>query len=161
MNHRPMKARPAGSHYEAITSAFGQIEGGVTRAAEALDLSRGYVNAMADADAVGPKKANMTLQQAGLLSSETGATALAQWLAIKAGGTFIPNCDQTCADTIQDAVASYSRESGEAISAAIMSALDAGAKQRAVREIDEAMNKLAALRSHMTASNVTPIKGAA
>lgn len=159
-NYQAQKRRPAGSVYEAMTDAFAQLEGGVTRAATILDLSRGHVNAMADPDAEGRKKANVTLHQAGMLA-RGGATALAEWLAREAGGTFVPHCDDGCADAIHDAVAAYSKESGEAISAAITAGLDGAAQNRAVREIDEAMAKLAALRSNLTASNVTSIRGAA
>lgn len=156
-NYQAQKRRPAGSVYEAMTDAFAQLEGGVSKAATVLDLSRGYVNAMADADAEGRKKANVTLHQAGLLS-KAGTTALAEWLAREAGGTFVPHCDEGCAEAIQDAVAAYSKESGEAISAAIMARLDGTALAHAVREIDEAMTKLAALRSNLTAPNVATLR---
>jgi len=160
-NHVPMKPRPAGSVHDAIVNAFAELEGGVSKAAELLELSRPHVTAMGDPDREGRHRVNLSLQQAGRLS-EGGATALAEWLAIKAGGVFVPNCDATCAAAIQDAIASYSRESGEAISAAIMAGLDTASKANAVREIDEAIAALAALRAHVTApSNVTPMKGAA
>lgn len=159
-NYDPMKPRPVGSVYEAVVDSFAQLPGGVSKAAELLDLSRPYVNAMGDADAVGRKKATISLLQAGRLS-EGGATALAQWLARKAGGTFIPYCGAACETAINDAIASYSRESGEAISAAILAGLNAANNATAIREIDEAIAALAALRSRVAAPNVTSLKGAA
>ncbi|QBX38650.1 hypothetical protein E4M02_11045 [Brevundimonas sp. S30B] len=159
-NFEPMKRRPAGSVHEAVTRAFGQLEGGVTGAAELLDLSRQHVHAMGDPDAEGRKKVNMSLLQAARLS-EGGATALAEWLAIKAGGLFIPCIDRTCAAAIQEAVANYSRESGEAIGAAIDAALLGGDRERAVREIDEASAALARVRAKlMNGGNVTPLRSA-
>jgi hypothetical protein len=157
-NYRALKRRPPESVHEAMADAFAQLEGGVSRAATVLNLSRGYVNAMADADAEGRKRANVTLQQAGLLARE-GATALADWLAREAGGTFVPHCEGACALAVQDAVAAYSKESGEAISAAILAALSGMGQREALREIDEAAGLLARLRSQVAASNVTPIKG--
>lgn len=159
-NYEPMKPRPAGSVYDAVTRAFAQLDGGVTGAAELLDLSRPHVNAMGDPDAEGRKKVNISLQQAARLS-EGGATALAEWLAIKAGGLFIPCVDRTCAAAIQEAVANYSRESGEAIGAAIDAALKDGGRDRALKEIDEASAALARLRAKIMAPNVTSLKGAA
>jgi len=159
-NYRVQKPRPAGSVYAAIVESFGQLDGGVTRAAELLDLSRPYVNAMGDADATGKDKANMSLQHAGVLS-EAGATALAKWLAIKAGGIFIPCSDSICADAIQGAVANYSRESGEAIGAALDAAMQGANRDRAIRELTQAHAALGSLLGTLMAPNVTPMKGAA
>lgn len=158
-NFRTNKPRPAGSVYDAITRAFGQIDGGVSAAAEMLGKSRPYVNAMSDADAEGKDKANMSLFQAGILA-ERGATSLAEWLAFKAGGVFIPYTDDASAGAIQDAIAAFSKESGEAVSTAIQASLKQAAHTCAVREIDEAISKLATLRSHMQASaNVVSLRG--
>ena len=157
MNYRINKPRPAGSVYDAITLAFSQLEGGVTGAASALNMNRSHVNAMGDADAEGPKKANMTLFQAGVLS-EAGSTALAEWLAIRAGGLFIPCVDRRCADAIQGAVANYSRESGEAIGAALDAALQGGDRDKAIRELQEASAALATVLAKLMSRNVTALK---
>lgn len=164
-NFRTMKPRPAGSVYDAITLAYGQIDGGVTKAAEALNLSRPHVTGFSDPDAEGPKRVNMSLMQAGVLSSEAGCTALAEWLAIKAGGVFLP-CPADVAGSLQDAIAHGASETGEAISASVLAAVAStclASKDVARRELREGIAALTTILAHMDAeaAKVVSIKGAA
>lgn len=162
--YRTMKPRPPGSIHEAITKAIGQIPGGLTRAAEAIDRPRTSLHAAGDPDTPARKKVKLSMQEAATLAS-IGGTAIADFYAERAGGVFVPLADMACATAIQDAIAAASRETGEAISAAIIAVATAGqchaSPADAAREIEEAIRALTTVLMGIKAGgNVEPLRRA-
>lgn len=162
--YRTMKPRPPGSIYEAITSAIGQIPGGLTSAAEAIDRPRTSLHAAGDPDTPARKKVKLSMQEAAILAG-LGGTAIADFFAERAGGVFVPLDDMSCASAIQDAIAAASRETGEAISAAIIAVATAGLcgtdRAIAAREIRDAIKALSVVLAGIEAdTNVEPLRRA-
>ena len=160
-NYRTMKPRPPGSIYDAITRAIGQIDGGLTRAAEAIDRPRSSLHAAGDPDTPARKKVKLSLNEAAIIAG-LGGTALAEFMAERAGGVFVPVSNPGCAHEIQDAIAHASKESGEAISAAILAVATAGhchATEDAKREVREAIRALSLVLAKLepTGPSVVPL----
>mgnify|MGYP000324225917 CR=1 FL=1 len=167
-NYRTMKPRPAGSLYEAITTAIGQIPGGLSAAAEAIDRPRTSLHAAGDPDTPSRKKVKLSMQEAAILT-EKGGVAIAEFYAERAGGVFVqiePTQEAGCS---QQAVASASKETGEAISAAVMALANVGScnrtREAASRETREAISALRTVLAQLEgvandAANVVPLKGA-
>lgn len=120
--YRTMKPRPPGSIYDAITKAIGQIDGGLSRAAEVVDRPRSSLHAAGDPDTPDRKRVKLSFAEACKLAN-AGGTALAEHIAHEAGGVFLPGgvIDQA---TLQAQLASFSVESGEMISEIIKRAAD-------------------------------------
>lgn len=162
--YRTMKPRPPGSIYEAITKAIGQIPGGLSTAAEAIDRPRTSLHAAGDPDTPARKKVKLSMQEAATLAG-LGGTAIADFFAERAGGVFVPLDDMACASAIQDAIAAASRETGEAISAAIITVATASqcrnSPDEAKREIREAIKALSTVLAGIEASdNIEPLRRA-
>lgn len=150
MNHyRIMKPRPAGSIYDAITRAVGQIEGGLTAAAEIIDRPRSALHAAGDPDTPQRKRVKLTYAEACALAG-AGGVALAEHIALKAGGVFLP-VDATSVACIHAGAAAFSREAGEAVCEVIQRASDgtfcAKDREAALPQIDDAIRALLALRA--------------
>lgn len=149
-SYRTMKPRPPGSIYDAITRAIGQIDGGLSRAAEVIDRPRSSLHAAGDPDTPDRKRVKLSYAEACKLAHE-GGTALAEHIAHEAGGVFVPAgaIDQAA---LQAQLASFTVESGEMISEIIKRAADGefdhmdGAAS--LNLIDDALRPLLALRHH-------------
>lgn len=149
-SYRTMKPRPPGSIYDAITRAIGQIDGGLSRAAEVIDRPRSSLHAAGDPDTPDRKKVKLSYAEACKLAHE-GGTALAEHIAHEAGGVFVPAgaIDQAA---LQAQLASFSVESGEAIAEMIRRLadgdLDTPDGRALLPMIDDALRPLLALRHH-------------
>lgn len=148
--YRTMKPRPPGSIYDAITRAIGQIDGGLSRAAEVIDRPRSSLHAAGDPDTPDRKKVKLSYAEACKLAHE-GGTALAEHIAHEAGGVFVPAgaIDQAA---LQAQLATFTVESGEAVSDMIRrladGELDAADGRALLPMIDDALRPLLALRHH-------------
>jgi hypothetical protein len=86
---KPYKPRKPGSEHDAISRAYHQA-GGRDVVADILDRPRDWIAKSSDPDIDGHKQAKLTLREARVLSRLAGVTALAEDLALCAGGTFLP-----------------------------------------------------------------------
>lgn len=149
-SYRTMKPRPPGSIYDAITKAIGQIEGGLSRAAEVVDRPRSSLHAAGDPDTPDRKRVKLSFAEACKLAN-AGGTALAEHIAHEAGGVFVPAgaIDQAA---LQAQLASFSAESGELVSEIIKRVADgdfcASDGAAGLQLIDDALRPLLALRHH-------------
>lgn len=153
-SYRTMKPRPPGSIYDAITRAIGQIDGGLSRAAEVIDRPRSSLHAAGDPDTPDRKRVKLSYAEACKLAHE-GGTALAEHIAHEAGGVFVPAgvIDEAA---LQAHVAAFSVESGEAVGEIIRRAADVdGFCERdataSLPHIKDALRPLLALYHHCVA----------
>lgn len=145
---RPTKPRAPGSLHDALSRAIDQV-GGLETAADILDRNTDWLYSAADPNRERRKQARLSLEEARALS-RAGATALAEDLALLAGGAFVPGCASADPVALQAAVGAYAAESGQVISEIIQraadgvfDAVDAGV---ALREIDDAVRALMCVR---------------
>lgn len=120
-NFSPMKPREPGSIWDAIASAVSQI-GGADRFAHAVDRKPHWTYAVSDADQSAKQRVQLSYADACRLS-EKGATALAEHMALCAGGVFLP-VQMKSAEAIHASAASLSRETGEALATIFQGAAD-------------------------------------
>ena len=96
------------------------------------------------------REAKLSYEDARTLS-RAGAGALAEDLALLAGGLFLPPVPDTAPQALQAAVASYAIESGEALGEIIKRAADGDFSPRdataALKEIDDALRALMSVRA--------------
>ncbi|MFZ0269922.1 hypothetical protein [Caulobacter sp.] len=146
---RPTKPRVPGTLQAALTRAIDQLHG-LDHAAELIDRGRDWLYSAADPDREKGKQANLSYAEARTLSRH-GATALAEDLALLAGGVFLPPVPATAPAAIHMALAQYAHESGEAISLMISrvadGVFDVPDAKAALKEIDEALRAMMALRA--------------
>lgn len=146
---RPTKPRRYGSLHAALSRAIDQI-GGLEEAAEVIRRSTNWLYTAADPDIERRKKATLSLEEAIALGRE-GGVALAEFHALAVGGMFLPPVPSTAPAAVQAALASYAKESGEALAEIITRAADGVFDRRdaevALKEIDEALRALMALRA--------------
>lgn len=164
---RPIKPRAPGSLHLALTNSINQV-GGLASAADLIQRSESWLYTAADPDVERRREAKLSYEEARTLS-RAGATALAEDLALLAGGVFLPPPPDAAPHALQHALATYAAESGEALAEIIKRAADgdfskADAKH-ALKEIDEALRALMALRSIAATtmeggSNVLPMRAA-
>ncbi|MEH6676161.1 hypothetical protein [Phenylobacterium sp.] len=117
----PMKPREPGTVWEAISAAMDQI-GGAEKMAQAANRKTWWAYTVSDEDAAANARTSLSFADACVLA-EKGGVALAEHIALKAGGVFIP------AGAIDDAVlkaelASFSSESGDLVSEIIRRTAD-------------------------------------
>lgn len=147
--YRIMKPRPVGSIFDAITRAVGQIEGGLTVAAEMIDRPRSALHAAGDPDTPQRKRVKLTYAEACTLA-EAGGSALAEHIALKAGGVFLPVSVSSPAN-LQAGAATFSKESGEAVCEVVQRLADGrfcdGDRAAALPQIDDALRALLAMRA--------------
>jgi hypothetical protein len=124
--------------------------GGIGKAAEAIDRGVGYLYDALNPDRDVIKKNELKYRDARVMS-RAGATALAEDLALQAGGLFLPPVPDTAPAAIHAALARYASESGEAMSVIISRAadgvFDVADARAALKEIDEALRAMMTLRS--------------
>lgn len=146
---KPTKPRPAGSSYAAISRSFDQV-GGLDTAADIIQRSPNWCYTAADPDVERRREAKLSYEESRMLS-RAGATALAEDLALLAGGAFLPPIPATAPAALQAALAAYAKESGEVLSEIILRAADGRFDRRdaeaALREIDEALRALMNVRA--------------
>jgi len=120
-NFAPMKPREPGTVWEAISDAMNQL-GGAERMAIAADRKVWWAYTVSDEDASANARTGLSFSDACKLA-EKGGTALAEHIALRAGGVFIP------AEVIDDAtlkaqLAKFSAESGDLVSEIIRRTAD-------------------------------------
>ena len=120
-NFSPMKPREPGTIWEAISEAMNQLGGAEQMAAKA-NRKVWWAYTVSDEDASNNARTGLSFADACALA-EKGGTALAEHIALRAGGVFIP------ASAIDDAalkaeLATFSMESGELVSEVIRSTAD-------------------------------------
>ncbi|PLR28132.1 hypothetical protein SGCZBJ_03750 [Caulobacter zeae] len=146
---RPTKPRRHGSLHAALSIAIDQV-GGLEDAADIIQRSTNWLYTAADPDVERRKKATLSFEEARALS-RAGATALAEDLSLQAGGVFLPPAPDTAPAAIQAALASYAKESGEALAMVIQRAADGDFDrldaEAAMKEIDEALKALMGVRA--------------
>ena len=146
---KPTKPRPAGCMQAALTRGIDQL-GGLPEAAEIIQRSTNWLYTAADPDVERRKKATLSYEEARMMS-RAGATALAEDLALLAGCLLLPPIPPTAPCALQSALASYAKESGEALSEIIQRAADGVFDRRdaqaALKEIDEALRALMNVRA--------------
>lgn len=146
---RPIKPRAPGSLHLALTRAINEV-GGLTAAADVIQRAETWLYTAADPDVERRREAKLSYEEARSLS-RSGAIALAEDLALLAGGVFLPPVPDTAPHALQMAVATYAAESGEALGEIIRRAADGDfSKQDAsasLKEIDEALRALMNIRA--------------
>lgn len=163
---KPMKPRTPGSLHHALTRAINEV-GGLPAAADLIQRQENWLYKAADPDVDERRKATLSYEEARTLT-RSGATALAEDLALLAGGVFLPPVAETAPHALQLAVAKYAMESGEALSEIIRRAADGDFSQidatASLKEIDDALRALMAVRSIAVStaagSNVTELRAA-
>lgn len=163
---KPVKPRAPGSLHHALTRAVNEV-GGLTPASDLLQRSESWLYTAADPDVERRREAKLAYEEARTLS-RAGATALAEDLALLAGGVFLPPVPDLAPAALQMAVASYAAESGEALAEIIRRAADGEFSKTdataSLKEIDDALRALMSIRAIATAaasgSNVTPLRAA-
>ena len=164
MPFKPMKPRTPGSLHHALTRAINEV-GGLPAAADLIQRQENWLYKAADPDVDERRKATLSYEEARTLS-RTGAMALAEDLALLAGGFFLPPMPDDAPHALQMAVASYAAESGEVLSEILKRAADGDFSARdataSLKEIDDALRALMAVRSIAVAtaagSNVTELR---
>ncbi|MDB5458129.1 MAG: hypothetical protein JWP92_3714 [Caulobacter sp.] len=146
---RPTKPRPPGSLHEALSRAVDQL-GGLKKAADIIDRGTDWLYSAADPDRERSKAASLSYAEIRSLS-RAGATALAEDLALLAGGVFLPPVPETAPAAIHAALATYAAESGQAIAEIITRAADGVFDRvdatKALPEIDDALRALMTVRA--------------
>jgi len=146
---RPVKPRAPGTLHLALTTAINQV-GGLAPAADLIQRSESWLYTAADPDVERRREAKLSYEEARTLSRE-GATALAEDLALLAGGVFLPPPPDAAPHVLQHALAAYASESGEALGEIIKRAADGDFSKTdakcALKEIDEALRALMSLRA--------------
>lgn len=140
---RPTKPRPAGSVKEIVSNLYSQV-GGADEVM--LRLGIGKSQAYAFTDEKSPEE--LSLARALALTGPT-ATAVAEATAMRAGGIFTP-LPGTIRTPAIELTAQSMKEHGEAISEALkalqIGKLTSAQRGRVVKELDESIAVLAALR---------------
>lgn len=146
---KPMKPRRPGSLHHALTRAINEV-GGLSAAADLIQRQEPWIYKAADPDVDERRKATLSYEEARTLS-RSGAVALAEDLALLAGGVFLPPVADMAPKALQMALSTYAAESGEALAEIIRRAADGDFSQRdaqaSIKEIDEALRALMAVRA--------------
>lgn len=146
---RPTKPRKPGSLHAALSRAIHEV-GGLEQAAELIQRSSNWLYTAADPDVERRKEAKLSYEEARALS-RSGASGLAEDLALLAGGLFLPPVPDTAPRALQEAVAAYAAESGQALSEIIQRAADGDFSRHdasvALKEVDEAIRALMSVRA--------------
>lgn len=154
MSFRPTKRRRHGTLHAALAAAIAQI-GSMDAAADVIGRKRAWLYTAADPDADENREAKLTYEHARRMS-EAGATALAEDLALLAGGVFLPPPPTNAPAALQAALATYSVESGQVLAEIIQRAADGvfdqGDGEAALKEVDDALRALMAVRSVVAAA---------
>jgi hypothetical protein len=152
-NFSPMKPRTPGTIWSAISRAMDQL-GGADAMATAVNRKPWWAYTVSDEDAAANARTNLSYADACALA-EKGGTALAEHIALKAGGVFIPGgvIDEA---TLQAHVAAFSVESGEAVGEIIRRAADPDGfcpsdAAAALSRVKDALRPLLALYHHCVA----------
>lgn len=149
MSFRPVKPRRPGSIHKAIADAISQI-GTLDDAAEVIERQPYWLYTAADPDVEKRKEAKLSYAEACRLA-QAGGRALAEHLALEAGGVFIPAgvIDQAA---LQAQLATFSAESGELVSETIRRIADGEFDQAdsaaVLPLIEDALRPLLALHHH-------------
>ncbi|SON55509.1 hypothetical protein HDIA_1968 [Hartmannibacter diazotrophicus] len=106
----PVKPRAAGSAHAAIAALLAQC-GGVERAADVVGRRPSTVYGWSDPDAPGAA----SFHQIALLSELGPSTACAEYLAMRAGGLFLPLPAPDAAEEVADLSAEAAEEFGKAM----------------------------------------------
>jgi len=120
-NFSPMKPRQPGTIWAAVSRAMNQV-GGAEAMSQAVDRKVWWAYTVSDEDAAANARVSLSFADACKLA-EAGGTALAEHIALRAGGVFIPAEDIDDA-SLQAHVAAFSVESGEAVGEIIRRAAD-------------------------------------
>jgi hypothetical protein len=145
LNFRPMKPRALGT-VKAIVSELYEQAGGVKEVMDRFDIGKSQAYAYTDER----EKEQISFARVVSLTGPT-ATAAAEYLASRAGGVFcaLPGSTGGCPISL---TAESMREHGEAIAATLETLRDKQptpvARAKALREIDESISALIALRGH-------------
>lgn len=152
-NFSPMKPRTPGTIWSAISRAMDQVGGPAAMAAH-VERKTWWAYTVSDEDAAANARTNLSFADACTLA-EKGGVALAEHIALKAGGVFVPAgvIDEAA---LQAHVAAFSVESGEAVGEIIRRAADVdGFCERdataSLPHIKDALRPLLALYHHCVA----------
>ena len=152
---KPMKPRTPGSLHHALTRAINEV-GGLSSAADLIQRQDNWLYKAADPDVDERRKATLSYEEARTLS-RSGAVALAEDLALLAGGVFLPPIADAAPKALQMALSVYATESGEALAEIIRRAADGDFSGRdaeaSLKEIDEALRALMAVRDIAVATS--------
>lgn len=154
-NFSPMKPRAPGTIWSAISRAMDQL-GGADAMATAVNRKPWWAYTVSDEDAAANARTNLSYADACVLA-EKGGTALAEHMALMAGGVFIPGgvIDEAA---LQSHVAAFSVESGEAVGEIIRRAADPEGfcpkdATASLPHIKDALRPLLALYHHCVAAS--------
>lgn len=149
MTFRPVKPRRPGSPHKALADAIGQI-GTLEDAAAVIERNPGWLYAAADPDIERRKEAKLSYAEACRLVA-AGGHALAEHMALEAGGVFVPGgvIDHAA---LQAQLAAFSAESGELVSETIRRVADGEFDHKdsaaILPLIEDALRPLLALHHH-------------
>lgn len=120
-NFRPMKPREPGSIWDAITNAMDEV-GGPEKMANAVNR-KAYWSYVVSDDAQSAKQRTGLSYADACTIAKTGGAALAEHMALCAGGVFLPITGGSVAE-VQRGAALLSQETGEAVSGLIRCLMD-------------------------------------
>jgi len=146
---KPVKPRPHGSVHKALSDAVSQV-GTLDEAAEIIERQPYWLYTACDPDVERRKEAKLSYAEACKLAG-AGGHALAEHLALEAGGVFVPMgvIDQVA---LQAQLATFTAESGELVGEIIRRAadgeFDAMDGTVAIPLIHDALRPLLALLAH-------------
>ena len=145
----PVKPRGPGTLHEALSRAVDQL-GGPQPAGDVIERSRSWMYAACDPDLPAEKAARLSYPEARGLT-RAGATALAEDLALLAGGVFLPPPPDAAPCAVSAALAEFSADSGAAVADMVRALADGlltrREASRTLGEIDRTLRALCALRA--------------
>ena len=145
----PVKPRGPGTLHEALSRAVDQL-GGPQTAGDVIERSRSWMYAACDPDLPPEKAARLSNPEARGLTS-AGAPALAEDLALLAGGVFLPPPPDAAPCAVSAALAEFSADSGAAVADMVRALADGlltrREASRTLGEIDRTLRALCALRA--------------
>lgn len=130
-NFRPMKPREPGSIWDAISTAMDEV-GGAEKMANVVNRKAYWSYVVSDDVQSAKQRTGLSYADACSIAKD-GGVALAEHMALCAGGVFLPVAENGLAD-VQNGAALLSQEAGEAVAGLIQRLMDGtfdGADRRA------------------------------
>ena len=156
----PVKPRRPGTLHQALSRAVDQVAG-PQAAGDLIERTRSWVYAACDPDAPPEKAARLSYAEARTLT-RAGASALAEDLALLAGGVFLPPAPDAAPCAVSAALAEFSADSGAAVAGMVRALadglLDRREASRTLGEIDRTLRALCALRAVTAAAAEAPAR---
>lgn len=145
------KIRRPRTLHAALEAAIDQL-GGAEKAGDVIERSRSWMYSAADPDRDPDKRATVTYAQARALA-RAGGVAIAEDMALLAGGAFMPGVPDLGPGEVQALLADYVAEHGQFASELIQRAADGKVcttdAMASLKPLDDALRALLALRADL------------